>query len=372
MDVLCERKKIKELKNEKKLIVLLSRLTFSNNVLKEISFILQDEDFNWFEFYQYALYHKVLTLCWKNINTFFLNAFQPKYARDMIQSAYLGVIKRNQLYQEEISKIVFELNEKGVKIVPVKGAYLIPKIYKDYGMRYSGDVDFLIKYVDLNKAEKILEHMGYLKGEYSWENKNIVKISRREQIKWKTFMSNSYPLLKLTDTDLFPVYKIDFRFALSDDLRKETVNEIIDNYAKSGCVKAAHYLIHLCTHFYDEAKHTADIALAKDMNLIKLCDIREYVIQMTKKEDLKELVCFAQKYGLEKQVYFTMVFLSIIYDDGYEEEILAQLNIENESFLYTIGDNTLKDIQRNDVSVAERLFACGKIKEQIATPKLYL
>ena len=371
MNMLFEKEKIEVLENEKKLIILLSRLTFSDDIVKEIDLILQDKNFNWFEFYQYALYHKVVTLCWKNLNNLFPDAFQPKYVREMIQIIYLGFIKRNQLYQKEIDKIVEELNKKGVKVVPVKGSYLIPQIYKDYGIRYSGDADFLIKYADLNKAEKILEVRGYIKGNYSRKNKNITVISRREEIKWKTFMSNSHPLIKLSGTELFPVYKVDFRFALDDRLEKQPVNEILDAYINTNNVKVSHYLIHLCTHFYDEAKHSADIVLAKDMNIIKLCDIREYIIQSARKEDLEELICFAKKYKLEKQVYFTMVFLSIIYDDGYEKEIIEKLNVEDETFLYTLGDSTIKDVEKYDICITDRLFACGKLKELIAPPKLF-
>lgn len=372
MNILLEKQKISELHNEKKLIVLLSRTTFSEDIINEINEILQDNYFNWFEFYQYALYHKVITLCWKNINKLFPDTFQPKYAREIIHAAYLSLIERNRLYQAEINKIIEAMSSLTINVIPVKGAYLIPNIYKDYGVRYSGDADFLIKYDDLGKAEKVLEEKGYVKGIYNSKERSITKISRREDIKWKTFMSNSHPFLKLSNSELLPVYKADFRFAFDDSLNKQPVNEIVDAYNTSGSVKAAHYLIHLCTHFYDEAKHTVDIALSKDMNIIKLCDIREYIMQATTNNDLKELVCFAKKHGFEQQVYFTMLFLAVIYNDGYEEEVLADLGIENESFIYTFGDNTFDNRQKYDLSIADRLFACGKMKDFINSPKLFL
>lgn len=372
MNILLEKQKISELESEKRLIILLSRLTFSEEIVNEVSTILQDKHFNWFEFYKYALYHKVLTLCWKNILQLCPEVFQPKYARELIHAAYLAVKERNQLYQNEINAIVELLDDNNVKVIPVKGAYLIPQIYKDYGVRYSGDADFLIRYEDLEKAEKILGEKGYIKGNYNFKERSISKISRREDIKWKTFMSNSHPLIKLSDSELFSTYKVDFRFALDDSLRKQPINEILDTYISSGQVKAAYYLIHLCTHFYDEAKHSADIELTKDMNIIKLCDIREYIIQVTTSNDLKELVCFAKKYGLEKQVYFTMLFLFLIYNDGYEEEILEGLKIEDDAFIYTYGDNTLTNDQKTNLSIADRLFACGKMINEIKPAKLFL
>lgn len=372
MNIKQEKEKIRELEKEKRLIILLSRVTFSENIVSEIGMILKEKNFNWFEFYQYALYHKVITLCCKNLNNLFPDIFQPKYVREIVNAAYLGLIERNKLYQKEVCKIIKLLNEQNIKVIPVKGSYLIPNIYKDYGLRYSGDADFLIRYEELNLAEKILKKRGYIKGNYNYKDNCITTISRKEDIKWKTFMSNNHPLVKVSETKLFPVYKIDFRFALDDRINKDCVNEIIDDYINYGVVKPSHYLMHLCAHFYDEAKHLADIFLAKDMNIIKLCDIREYIIQATSTKDLEELIDFAKRYDLEQQVYYTMIYLLIIYNDGYELSILEKLDIEDETFLYTVGDSTLKCENINDLSIVDRLFLCGKSKEKLAMPKLFV
>lgn len=371
MDIVIEKEKIHNLSQEKRLIILLSRISFSNSVLKEVETILKDKNFNWFEFYQYAFYHKVLTLCWKNINKYFPNIYQPKYAKEIIQVAYMGLKKRNSLFQKELVDIVKCLEKENIIAIPVKGAHLISKVYKDYGVRYSGDMDFLIKYEQVRSAEAILESKGYIKGYYDNNEKEIIKISRKEDIKWKTFMSNNYPLLKKSNNNLFSVYKVDLRFALDDKLKKEPINEIIDIYVQLGKVKPAHYLLHLCTHFFDEATHLVDIALAKDMNIIKLCDIREYIIKCVAMQDLKELVWYAKKYKLQNQVYITMFFLEVIYGDGFGQKVIEELNWKKELAISSVGDSTLEYSTIDNLDIVHRLFSYAEIKRHVPKPKLW-
>ena len=363
---------IDKLEKEKKLVIYLSRLTFSDEIIAKVRGIVEDKNMNWFEFYKFTMYHKVMSLCWRNITTLFPDVFQPKYISDIINGVYLSIMERNKLYQSEVERVRRALSANGITVIPVKGAYLIPAMYKDFGIRYSGDADFLIKYDELKGAEKIVKELGYIKGTYCPKDGTIKPISRAEDIKWKSFMSNDYPLLKRSETNLFPVYKLDFRYALDDNLSRKPIEEIVDTYISNGNkTKVAHYLIHLCTHFYDEAKHSVDILLAKDLNIIKLCDIREYIIQFSSSEDLDELVCFSKKYGFERQVYYTMFFLDILYADKKKKKVMAKLGIEDDFFLYTIGENTRKDDQIVSKGILERLFACGNMVGIIGTSGVF-
>jgi len=119
-------------------------------------------------------------------------------------------------------------------------------------------------------------------------------------------MSNLHPFLKKSERDL--IYELDFRYALDDNLSKEPINEIIRMYAETNVVKPAHYLIHRCSHFYGEGKHSINIMWAKDFNLIKLCDVREYIIQFTIPDDLIELITFAKKIQTRKTSILYNVF----------------------------------------------------------------
>jgi hypothetical protein len=316
-----------------------------------------------------ASYHKTLSLSIKNIKSIYQGIYLPKYFDDLISYLTYCTSIRNHANQQQIIALQKECKNKNVTIIPVKGAYLIPKIYKDFGIRYSGDMDFLIKHDDVALVNEIANNLGYIKGRYNSSTKLIGQISRVEEIKWKTHMSNLHPYLKLSDQDVFPYYKLDFRYALDDTLSKEPINEIVNSTIKNGYTAASHYLIHLCTHFYDEAKHTASIATFKDLNLIKLCDIREFIIACVTDEDFKQTIDFSIRHKLEKALYYTMYCLKEVYHEGFEENIMDSLRINDISFITLFGENTKNEKYSFSKSFWERFFSCGNYDELQEIPK---
>lgn len=357
------------MEREKQLLIYLSRVSFTDEDEKRILSLLS-ENINWFEFFKYALYHKTAVLCWKNLRTISPHVFIPKYLDDMMNYCYLSTKMRNRLCLKEAHRVVENLDKNGVISIPVKGTFLLENIYKDFGVRYSGDSDFLVRKADVENLERILTNMGYVMGHYSYSQKRIDPIKRRELLKWKLYMSNLCPFLRLSGSDLFPTYKLDFRHSLDDKLDENPINEIIENYKNTGVVESCYYFLHLCTHFYDEAKHSVDIELYKDLNIIKLCDIREFYLKYMCERELKKFYDFVNKYHFEEQVYFTMMFLKLIYNDGYENEILNNIVCENKNTINTFGDNSLENQESSRKDIMERLFSCGNIDDLQSTSKL--
>ena len=358
------------LSNERKMIILTTRLSMDSNVVEEIKELAMQKDFNWFEFFKLAIYHKSAVLCWKNINQYIKHSVIPAYLNDMLRYSYICTCEKNKLYQDEIDKVVNYLTKNSIICIPVKGAYLIPKLYEDLGIRYRSDADFLVRYSDVDKLKDALNCYGYVQGEVDSSTHMIRPITRSEQIIWK-MMSNIYPFVKISKSDVFTNYQLDFRYALDDTLSKEPINEIIDRYINNGYVDPSHYLIHLCSHFYGEAKYSSTLFDATDMNLIKLCDIREFVLKFTSSSDINKTIDFAKKYGLEKQLYFTMFFLNAIYDDGYEQETMEKLNIFDDSFLNTHGRTTLQNEVSFKKDFWDRIFSCNNKDEIMEDTILY-
>ena len=134
-------------------------------------------------------------------------------------------------------------------------------------------------------------------------------------------------------------------------------------------VESYHYLIHLCTHYYDEAKHAVTIQFAKDLNIIKLCDIREYIIRYLDSDGLSSLLIFAKKYNLQKQVYFTFYHIQIIYGDNFIN--LSDVNISNFDFLDEFGDNTLINQKHYTNLLLDRIFSCNNRRHLTQQPTFY-
>ena len=356
---------------EQNAILLTSRISLSKNDIDDLTNIVCSKKFNWFEFSKLTLYHKTLTLSWFNLKKYVKKIYIPKYLNDICRASYKYIEEKNHQYQNEINNVIEFLKKNKIVCIPVKGAILINKVYENYGIRYSGDADFLVKYSDIEQLEEVLFKLDYVNGKYNMSSKTIESITRNEKIKWKMYMSNLYPFLKLNDSELFPFFKLDFRYALDDKLNKEPVNEIIDTFIKQKYVANCHYLIHLCTHFYNEAKHTASIRSGKDLSMIKMCDIREYILQFMDEISLMETVEFAIKYDLRKQIYFTMFFLKNIYNDGYEKKVMNSIGITDSTFIHTFGDNTIKDNSKYNKGVWDRLFSCNNADELVDMPRLF-
>ena len=356
------------LRPEQELLILTSRITFTASNEELIIKLLNTNTMNWFEFYKLTLYHKVTTLCWKNLKTlsakYNINMRLPKYLDEFISYVYVCLEEKNKLYQEEVDNFLLELKRTDIIALPTKGAFLIPNMYKDFGVRYSGDADFLLKQSDSKRMEILLVSLGYVQGYYDSSVKQLVEFSRAEKIKHKSFLPILAPFSKVNNkSNICPYIKFDFRYSLDDSLNTSIVDDIIDSYKLNKYVKPAHYLIHLCSHFYEEYRHALDIALSKDLNIIKLCDIREYILQFAKKSDLDELIIISEKYGLNKQLYLSLYMLLIVYNDGYEKEMLDKIVLENYDFINQYGENESQYNKYFKKNIYDRFFSCYNIDE---------
>ena len=335
-----------ELTKEQNLVVLGSRLTFSDKDIMDLNNLLQEKNrVDFFEFLKLSIYHKTFVLCMDNIMKYGASFRIPSYL--YMQYVFLknGFEKRNRLMRLALEEFQNQCEENSVTIIPVKGAYLLNEIYTDQSVRYQGDIDILFDYDDLERITVILKESGYTAGRYDLKKNIVTPMSRTESVRWKLFMSHLPPYIKPIEGDPYtPFVKFDLRFALDDELDEHPVQEMIREYRNSKVVMPEHIVLHMCTHFYDEANHLDGLLGSKNLNLIKLCDLREYILHLLGKNNnswMDGLFSFARKYGLEKQVYFTMFYLFLVYDDEIAREILMQMrpNIDNNRFQIEMIEN---------------------------------
>lgn len=349
------------MENEKKLLILLSRVTFSDKDIEEIRAITKNP-ISWCDFFCYALKNKVVALTWHNINMLDIRHI-PKYIKQIMNCAVEGQREQNRIFMEEKNNILNELNKQGVICIPVKGAMLVDLLYHTYGIRTLGDLDFLIAKTDESSVDSCMKRIGYIKGNYNLKTNTITPVERKEDIKWKVGATNVYPYVKLVDNEHMKFVKVDFRHSLDETLNKQPVNEIIDYYKKNGEVNPLHIILHLAAHMYHEAIHSMSVLYNKDINLIKFCDIREYIVQRDVSVDFGELVELSHKYSLEKALYYAFYYLKEIYSDGYEDEVLNKLEdikIEEVDMLYDEKDKKSIGWKK---SFFDRMFASNNFDE---------
>lgn len=346
--------------NEKKLTLLLCRLTFSEQEKDEIKKLIEGK-INWMKVFEYSVSNRITTLIWSNLKKLNIQYNIPKYVKNILHLTAIGIQKQNEIYLQQVAEITHEFRFRNSMCVPVKGAFFIPHIYKDYQIRYMGDLDFLIRKEDVPITREIMEEKGYVQGEYLASQNTILPMSRKDDITWKIKMSHLYPFVKKIDSSYMGGIKCDFRFALDDRLDCEPINEMLSDYNGNFC--HAYRFIHLCTHLYEEAKKEIYIVLGKEINLIKFCDIREFVLYYMSGDDFETVIDFASRYHLNEAVYYTLWHLSLIYNDGYEKKIMERIHIEDNQFLFTFGKNSDNQTTVWKKDFWDRLFSGYNIDE---------
>lgn len=312
------------LSNEQKLLLITTRLTFDEFTKAELRATVS-QNINWPEFIKYACYHRVLTLAWFNIQRYVPSCNMPRYIRDMLLCTYNSLKKRNRILLTELSAVQEKLREENIVCVPVKGAFLLNNLYKDIGVRYTGDYDFLIYKKDKEKVRAAMNSIGYYEGFYDYKSQARVSPSREDTIRWTLWGGHMLPFIKPLTADNINYCKFDFRFAFASPLNEDAVMAMINTYAQTGNIDPVYIYIHLCVHFYTEAHFDIAKALGKDINMIKLCDIREFYLQNIRDDDIPIIIDFIYRYAMIEPIVFTLCTLNIVYSDGYEDILLSRL-----------------------------------------------
>ncbi|MCD1258892.1 nucleotidyltransferase family protein [Paenibacillus athensensis] len=351
----------RELCREQQLIILFSRLTFTPEQTERVAELIS-EGIDWFLLLRYSVKNKVLPLVWHHLQSQGYRQEVPLRLGQIMNFYKLGTAERNQVYLRELSLVASAFGKNGIPCVPLKGAYLIPQMYKDRGIRTVNDMDCLIRKGDVKSVRSIMQGLGYVEGEYDKKTNTITPVNRERALLWQTNMNNLLPFLKLHDSEYAPVTQIDFSFSLDLELQKEPVEIMITGAVKDAdsgfhYLNPAHFFIHQCCHHYKEASNASWVALNSDLNLIKFCDVREYILRFMNEEQLRNAVAFAKDTGLEKAVYFTLYYLKEIFDDGYEEQLLQEFEFSDTSFLYTYGQKDYGHTVAWKKGFWERLFS---------------
>lgn len=352
---------------EQKVVILLSRLDLSEKE-KKLLLELINQNIDWFKVVRYAINNKVLMLLWHNITKLKISLYLPPYLRRMLNQIYLSTKKDNEIFFQEINKIKNEFETNGIQISLLKGTYLIPHIYKDYGTRSMNDIDCLVNYKDSALITDIMKKLGYVNGIIDIDNCTIKPLTRKEEILWKTSMTNLPAFYKFNNEHSLKYIKVDFSTKLDFNTDYDLTKEFLQ-YNKNNFLDKPFFFLHLCCHLYKEAVNDTYIKLHKDLNLIKFCDVREYMLSM-KKDELMLAIKYANENKLNKQVYFTLFYLNQLYNEDYNDYINL-LDIKDSSFLdeYNIV-GTLKTSTWKK-TFFERLFSDNNEDEMINTPLFF-
>jgi len=365
------QKEIKyELKKEERLMLLASRIKLNPEQEEEIIEILAS-GINIEYFLALSIRHKVLPLLSQHIIQLdYNNTIKLEYKK-VINHAFQANKTKNTFLIEELRNVLEECRKRDVQIIPLKGAMLIPTIYKDLGLRISNDLDFLITLDQSEEVSKILHSLGYLPGHYDWSRDQVNTVTHEETIQWRDQSGNLHPHMKKVNNGFIKYFGIDFSYDV--DLKrtfKASKGLIEESISKNLCgvetllLNPVDFLIHVAIHLFKEATNVKWVMLHQDLNLIKFCDIREYVLASQEELDWNVVAKRAKELDAEEALFYCFYYLDHIFGDDFAQKAIECFGISDFSFLnrYTssIEDDYTKTWRKN---FNERFFSLSNIDE---------
>lgn len=118
------------------------------------------EEIDWEYLYSSAQDHGLSSLLYSRLNSLFPEAIPTDYAQKL-REHFLWSTIRNQSLFEELGRVLGLLENEGIPVIPLKGPYLALKLYGDLALRWSSDLDIMVRKVDTERAKEVLLANGY-------------------------------------------------------------------------------------------------------------------------------------------------------------------------------------------------------------------
>ncbi|MGG1880798.1 nucleotidyltransferase family protein [Bacillus safensis] len=367
------------LSNEQRLLLLSSRIQLNEQEEESIRALLKD-GIDMPKLIGLASRHKVLQLMTPHLIRLDDEKNMTTTYKFLLHYHYIGNRQKNVERFKEFKRLLQTFRNAKLKAVPLKGAILTPLVYKDYGLRMMSDLDFLIHPDDRKNASSLLKKEGFIIGKYDWATDQEIPIEREEEMMWRINAGNLYSHIKRSGEDFLKVHRVDFSYDVELKKNYEATNALLDAAEEKPffqtdvyLLQPLDFLIHLAFHLYKEATNVQYVYLHADLNLIKFCDVREYVMFAEEQNQLDwhALQERAKELGAEKALFYTFTFLDLLYQTNYIDE-LKQLDMSDQSFLEAYGENDFGSSKIWKKSFIERFFSLDNRDELEEEPAIQL
>lgn len=351
--------------DERELVVLMSRIVDIESCADRIEQLVLSKGINWNLVIQYLCKTKVCGLFWRNISLFGLQMAIPSNVRRILEFYYEGNCERNKILIEELNHLLDLFYSLNIKVAPLKGAVLLDRVYIDYGSRQLNDVDLLISKKDINSLNNAFKIAGYQQGNLviGKNGLEIKPLSRMDEIIWKTKMNNLSPYYKIINSRWCKVVDVDCCFAYDYQLESSFVENIMDDLVERDnkfYIKKEDFFIHLCCHLFKEASNASWALLGTDLNLIKFCDVREFLLREIDSDSWKIICQSALKNGYSKAIFFSIYYMEMIFGKTILYSYKDDLKISNSEFIYEYGAREYGQAKTWKLNFMDRLFEGSK------------
>ncbi len=298
---------------EDKLLRYCAQNDITNRIKDNLKTILYD-NLNWLYILQESIKEGIACLLYNQLSNFEYGGIPEDIWRNLKEIYYLNTYRNIRIYNELVN-ILSSFNNKGLKVIPLKGVFLLEKIYNNIALRGTTDIDLLVKKEELPKIDKMLEILGYR----TPIHKELLPLAIK-----KSYL-NSMDYFKTTE--LSPSLHIHWHIVnVSLPTYMYTKNIKMDKFwecakpvkigdAETLQLAPHHLILYLAEH---ALKHSFD-------KLILLVDINEIIKKYGKKIDWEILIRESKEFSMERQLFYSLFFMNYFLDANIPQNILSEL-----------------------------------------------
>jgi hypothetical protein len=253
----------------------------------------------------------ITPLLYYRLKTFHPGAQIPAEVFQKLRNSYLHSAGRNMRLYHELGKVLGMLRQHGIPVIALKGAHLAIAVYRNISLRPMGDVDLLVKQIDLLKVQDILVEQSYIpsKEEIFCAQEHLPSYRKKDSI----VIEIHFNIVAPPFSDRVDVEKL---FARAQTFFIEGIEVL------SLCPEDL--LLQLCMHA--SFKHTFDNGIRP------LFDISTAIEHYEGNLDWEQFLGRGKEWGVSKCIYLALFLAKRFAGASISGQIMKDLDVYNDSF----------------------------------------
>jgi len=232
----------------------------------------------------------------------------PAWVMERLRQTYLTVTARNMVMLHHAEKILKGLKERDIKVIVLKGLYLVEHVYQEIGLRTFSDLDLMVRREQLADTLTLMQGWGY-------------RLST-----WYDPTSNNTDIKHLPPLEKPDHPTIEMHWTILEEDEPFTINaEELWRRAQPAKVAGVEVIalgledliLHLCLHYTYQHRLRA--------GLRNLYDIAEVLRQNADQVDWQKLTGTAYAWGAQRVTWLTFHLLEEITGVAVPEQVMCAL-----------------------------------------------
>jgi hypothetical protein len=119
-----------------------------------------EKDVDWLALIRLAMRHEVMPLLYRNLQQVCPDSV-PDHISGPLRTRYEAQAAQARRDAEELVRVLAVFADRGIAAVPYKGPALAQRLYGDLSLRPFGDLDILVRELDIPRAQGLIRRLGY-------------------------------------------------------------------------------------------------------------------------------------------------------------------------------------------------------------------